>query len=217
MGKEEQAEELEILESIYPEELEVVDEENLTVHLKLEIEPPKQLRVDIQYTQDYPESSIPLIVISKEALDDDTGAGEVADETERKYDYEFTNADCRKLMDHAKEVGEENLGISSVFTIISAIKEQAEELFNANIQSQEAERVRQLNLEEEKEQAKFKGTPVTKETFAEWRKNFRAEMGWDKPKERPFGRFTGREIFVKGMYKEEDEEAEEEDNMVDNE
>jgi len=74
----------------------------------------------------------------------------------------------------------------------------------------EVERLKKLEIEEAKEQEKFKGTPVTKESFNAWRLKFRAEMGLDKEKERINGRYTGREIFDKGLYKEEDEEEEEE-------
>lgn len=205
MGKEDQAEEIEILQSIYPEELEVHDETSFSVHLRLETEPPRQLLVDVEYPETYPEEAIPVICISTEQTkkEQETQRHKDEDTNEPKFTYAFSKADCAELVARAKESAEENLGIPSVFAFVSLIKEQAENLYDSRIRDQEAERLRMLNIEEEKEQAKFRGTPVTQTSFAEWRMKFRANMGLDKPKKRPFGRFTGREIFEKGMYEED--------------
>lgn len=212
MGKEDQAEEIEILQSIYPEELEVHDETSFSIHLRLETEAPRQLLIDFDYPETYPEETTPGISITVELTEEEEyeegrqAEEEQEDTNEPKFTYAFTKADCVQLVAQAKEIAEENLGIPSVFTLVSQIKELAEELYDTRIRDQEAERLRLLSIEEEKEQAKFRGTPVTKASFTEWRTKFRAEMGWDKPKERPFGRFTGREIFEKGMYTEEDDD-----------
>lgn len=203
MGKEDQAEEIEILESIYPEELEIVDDDSIAIHLGLETEQPRALRIGITYVDEYPEVA-PRLVIQTE---DPPEAEVPIEEGERRFTYDFTRADCGHLLSAANEAAQENLGIPMVFTLVSAIKEQAEELYEERIRDQEARRLKELSIEEEKEQAKFRGTPVTKQSFAEWRAKFRHEMGWDKPKERPFGRLTGKEIFERGL--DEDDEDEE--------
>ena len=201
--KEEQLEEIEILESIYPDEIERINEESISILINLECEADQGLIVEVEFPEDYPESVIPVIKISPDDTDPTIGKGE-------KYSYKLTNKDCSDLRNQAIEIAEENLGMPSIFTIVSAIKENAESLYEARIRSMEVERLKKLEIEEAKEQEKFKGTPVTKESFNAWRLKFRAEMGLDKEKERINGRYTGREIFDKGLYKEEDEEEEEE-------
>lgn len=71
---------------------------------------------------------------------------------------------------------EENLGMAMVFTLVTTIKEAAEQLIQARADAKEKAREEVLRQEEEKEMAKFKGTPVTRETFMAWREEFRAEM-----------------------------------------
>lgn len=201
--KEEQIEEVEILESIYPEELTRVGDSAVAVHLLLEGDADQGVVVEVEFPDAYPEAAVPLVRVSPDDSDPTAKKGD-------KYSYKLTAQDCTTLAGQAAEVAEENLGLPSVFTIVSAIKENAELLYESAVKQMELERLRLLELEEEKEQQKFRGTPVTKESFAAWRQRFRAEMGLDKPKERISGRYTGREIFLKGLYKEDDEDDEEE-------
>ena len=86
-----------------------------------------------------------------------------------------------------------------------------------------------MRLEEEKEMAKFKGTPVTGETFMAWRAKFRAEMeelkkkrekdkeDEDKAKkgnaaqavaaaEAIKRRLTGKQLYMSGLVGKEDDD-----------
>lgn len=207
--KEEHVEEIEILESIYPEEIEKTSDNSITVHLQLEGEADQGIIIEIEFVDDYPDTVIPGIKIYPDDSDPTVNKGD-------KYSYKITAKDCVALKNQAVDIAEENLGMPSVFTIVSSIKENAEMLYESQIKHMELERLKKLELEEAKEQEKFKGTPVTKESFEEWRRKFRAEKGLDKPKERINGRYTGREIFDKGLYKEGDEsDAEEEEAQED--
>jgi len=71
---------------------------------------------------------------------------------------------------------EENLGMAMVYTLVTTIKDAAEQLIQARADAIEKAREEVARQEEEKEMAKFKGTPVTRETFMEWREKFRAEV-----------------------------------------
>lgn len=199
----EQKEELEILESIYPEELEIINEDSFIIHINIETEPAKTLLAEFKYPPEYPEC-IPILKLS---IDTQPPL------LERKFSYNFNVADIEQIRAAAVEVAEESVGMPSVFSITSFIKERAEEMYEFKIKEMETQRLKELSLEEEKEQAKFKGTKVTKDSFNEWRAKFRAELGLDKPKERINGRYTGKEIFAMGLYK-EDDELEELDNAV---
>ena len=63
-----------------------------------------------------------------------------------------------------------------VFTLVSAAQEKLQELLQ---EMMEEEELRKNVAEQEKlkaEEAKYKGTPVTMETFKEWKIRFLAEM-----------------------------------------
>lgn len=199
----EQREEIDILQSIYPDELDVVSDTEFSVLVCLETHPVRKLKVHVAFPENYPAEVIPVVDI--EALPGEKASSEKPKETEVEYD--FTREDLSDLTEKVRQCAEENLGIPSVFACVSYLKETAEELYQDKIKSIELERIRELEIAEEAEQAKFRGTPVTKESFSEWRNKFRHEMGWDIPKERPNGRLTGKEIFDKGI----EEEAPEED------
>lgn len=71
---------------------------------------------------------------------------------------------------------EENLGMAMVFALVTTIKETAEQLIQERVDAKEKVREEEIRQAEEKEMEKFRGTPVTKETFLAWREKFRAEM-----------------------------------------
>jgi len=63
-----------------------------------------------------------------------------------------------------------------VFTLVSSAQEKLEE-FADNIKNRILEdKLRKQKEEEEKENKKFQGTPVTKENFLVWREKFNAEV-----------------------------------------
>ncbi|CAN6646232.1 protein Gir2p [Trichomonascus vanleenenianus] len=222
-NKEEQEQEVEILQSIYPDEIEVHSDVRFTVHLRLDTPQTARkhyLALTVEYPEEYPEV-VPIL-----QLEDDDGEffGDVDEEEEGEAALEDGDAanDILYLADkvdldkedrtvlHAQlmEAAEENVGMPSVFTLVSQLKEQAEELFAEKIKVKETEREQKIRAQEEKEQQKFKGTPVTPESFAAWRIKFREEFGLDKDdsltqKDR---KLTGKELFEQGLTKDEDEE-----------
>lgn len=66
--------------------------------------------------------------------------------------------------------------MAMVFTIVTTIKETAESLLQSRADAVEQAREEEMRLEEEKEMAKFRGTPVNRETFLAWRAKFKEDM-----------------------------------------
>ncbi|CAE6503278.1 unnamed protein product [Rhizoctonia solani] len=148
----------------------------------------------IEYTTNYPDE-VPNISLEPEE-------GELEEE------------EIESLITGMKAVGEENLGMAMVFTLVSHLREALVEVMQKRI-----EKEKQLELEKERqlmeaEAARTRGTPVTVESFNQWRLKFIAETKviqereedeklktltakereeWKKSKSKP----TGRQLFEK--------------------
>lgn len=207
--KEEQAQELDILRSIYPDELDEISETKFNIHFALDTRPVKYIVLGVEYPEDYPETVPILSVESSDGtfLKERKGEEEEDDE-EVHFEDELNNDDMKKLLDDLNENAQENVGMASVFTLASLLKELAEELYNEKVKKQERAHEKAILAEEEKEQEKFRGTPVTAESFAEWRRKFREEFKLDQVdnEQKDKTKLTGREIFERGLNKEEDED-----------
>ncbi|ORZ33709.1 hypothetical protein BCR44DRAFT_156058 [Catenaria anguillulae PL171] len=141
---------------------------------------------ELHLSLDPPESAIP----TDAANDSDADAyGDSSDEEDLSYDPEEDEdhplhplRSLDHLISFADEQAASLAGEILVFTVVSALKEemaaQATQLIHAH-RAAEAERIR---LEEEADNAKFRGTPVTIERFIEWKRKFDAEMAEKKLK-----------------------------------
>lgn len=213
--KEEQEQELEILRSIYPDELQELTDNKFNIHFALDTNPIKYIVLNVEYPEEYPEI-IPLLDVqtsegtylksqaSEEGNDDENNPDE-----EAYFKDELNRDDMKKLLDELNENAEENVGMASVFTLASLLKESAENLYNEKIKKQEHEHEKAILEQEEKEQEKFRGTPVTEESFAEWRRKFREEFKLDQLKEEANNnksKLTGKQIFEQGLNKDEDDD-----------
>ncbi|GAA5913688.1 hypothetical protein JCM6882_008720 [Rhodosporidiobolus microsporus] len=192
---EERRSELEVLESIFPDELEVLSEDQLTIRVEPDVQndnEPYVLRLHVTYTPTYPDEPPELSVTFEE--------GE-ADEEE-----------VEGLEGGLRDVAGESVGMAMVFTLASSLKELLAEMLvkrKERIAREDEERYRK---EEEAIAAKSRGTPVTKESFALWSAKFEAELAAQQkqeeeeriralpPKEREearrwAGKLTGRQQF----------------------
>ncbi|KAG8908498.1 hypothetical protein FRB99_005857 [Tulasnella sp. 403] len=145
-------EEFEVLESIYPDELEKLSDVSLQISVAPEEQVPgDELRVmlHVEYPPDYPDVT-PALSMSY---------GEY------------------QLFTH---VARESLGMAQTFTIVSALVEGIASTVQQRIKQKQDEKAKKDREEEEAEQRRLRGTPVTSESFATWRTKFLRERAATK-------------------------------------
>ncbi|XP_013383262.1 RWD domain-containing protein 1 [Lingula anatina] len=187
--KEEQDNEIEALESIYPDEIKVLSTEPYTFTVDINItDSPNEnhedesvsITVQFTYTPSYPDEGPLIEIVNANNLDDQ--------ETD-------------SLLQFMQSQVEENLGMVMVFSIVSATQEKLTEMREERKKRKEEERERKARELEELEQKKFEGTKVTIETFLAWKTAFDAELAEAKRKaglQREVSKkLTGRELFMR--------------------
>ncbi|KAL1451971.1 hypothetical protein WDU94_006295 [Cyamophila willieti] len=184
--KEEQANEIEALDSIYYGDMEIIDSNPHTFTIPIQsecVDEEHQMNclLKFQYTAKYPEE-IPIIEIeNSDNIDEDV-------EQELK-EYLLTQAN-------------ENLGMVMVFTLVSSAQEWLSTKSDQIKKDKEELEERRIKAEEEAEQKRFEGTVVTLETFIAWKAQFDKEMAHiifeekNKEKIKMAGKLTGREMFM---------------------
>jgi len=184
---EDQQNEIDALQSIYPDEIEILEEKpHYQFKIKImsqdaENHPKHAMSVEVQftYTSDYPDTPPLMEFIDSENMDD---------------------MQLRLLMDSMKSLCEENLGMVMVFTIISAVQETLTDNMEKAAQEEIEANERRIREEEEAERKRFEGTRVSVETFMAWKLKFDAEMaelkrlkGYDDSKSK---KITGKALFM---------------------
>ncbi|KAL7276127.1 Protein gir2 [Rhizina undulata] len=223
MSNDEQIQEIEVLQSIYPDEFTTISDTSFTIRLALE--PPSIpgeedeipiLVLHVTYPPAYPDEAPILDITLAPSSPPST--------------LSFPD-DKESLLSTLATTIEENLGMAMIFTLSSTLKDTAETLLHTRALEREKAREEILRKEEEKEMEKFRGELVTKEKFLAWRDRFREEMeeerrrrekekeDEEKGKRGQGGvgaaakvekRMTGRELWEKGMagtFEEEGEDA----------
>ena len=112
--------------------------------------------------------------------------------------------------------------MAMIFTLISTLRENTEQLILERQQAAEAVKDEEAQRQEEAENAKFQGEAVTRESFLAWRDKFRAEMEENQMKEeaeretelgkkkiKMEEKLTGRQLWEKGMVGKIDEDEDE--------
>lgn len=213
---EEQQQELEVLESIYPDELTVVSATNFTIKITLDTVSDRKHRLllHVTYPPTYPDVvpglSIEIPVLDDdeddEEEDDDDGDEKVVHLSEEIY---FDRDDTKVLLEKLNEEAEVNIGMPSVFALTTQLKDEAEALFQQKLDREQRKHDDEMKKREVEEQKKFNGTKVTKESWAAWRDQFRAEMrieehDIERMRKMHNGKLTGKEIFEQGLAGDED-------------
>ncbi|RXW24116.1 hypothetical protein EST38_g1712 [Candolleomyces aberdarensis] len=154
-------EELEVLESIYPTELQRISDTALDI--EAEEDDPLEGYPTMNYPEAYPDvlPEIELAVVDGELTESEIGA----------------------LIQDLLAIGEENLGMAMTFTLVSHLREQLSKLSRSKKQEQDRIEKELERLALEEEEAKTRGTPVTLESFRAWKAKFDKEMGSKKAQE----------------------------------
>ncbi|KAG0262979.1 RWD domain-containing protein 1 [Mortierella polycephala] len=185
--KEEQTNELEALQSIYPDEYEEISTD--PAEFSILIEPEEQddeniynMKLHVKYTATYPDT---LPEFSIEMLDE-----------------ELDQEDSDTILCKVTEAAEEAIGMGMVFSMASTAKDTLSEIIINNKDRREREREEQAQRELEAEEKRKEGTRVTSENFLKWKTAFDAEMAekeriekGQKKDDPKLLKPTGRELF----------------------
>ncbi|CAI8498251.1 hypothetical protein CAS74_004049 [Pichia kudriavzevii] len=235
---EEQHQELEILQSIYPDELTILTDKRFQINILLDTDSKRRHAVllDVTYTDEYPEN-VPILNVTEGSVENEESDEEEGGEEDVNFDDDDGQTMSKKLLNLIETIrldkedylellrklrgeAEDNVGMPSVFSLASSLKEHAETQFNEKFKAKEKEILNAREAHEREEQKKFTGTKVTPESFENWRKSFRAELGIDKRLEERYanvhkGRLTGKQIFEQGLASGEDLEGADDGHEVD--
>ncbi|XP_006013093.1 RWD domain-containing protein 1 [Latimeria chalumnae] len=182
---EEQRNELEALESIYPDSFTVVSENptSFTITVTSDVgedEETVNTILKFTYVEQYPDEAPLYEIASHENLED----------------RDFTD-----VMAVLEQQIQENLGMVMIFTLVTAVQEKLNEIVDQVKSRREQEQKRKEKEAEEAEKVCFHGTPVTIENFLSWKARFDAElmeMRKKKQKEEEQSgknKLTGKQLF----------------------
>ncbi|RCK65537.1 Protein GIR2 [Candida viswanathii] len=217
---EEQSQEIEVLQSIYPDELTLTNPTNFSIRINLDVSSTRRhaLSLLVKYPETYPEV-VPDLHIEVAEQDDEDEEDGYSDEDEDEEDdenkdiklalnmaetIEFEKEDLAALLVKLQDESEVNIGIPMVFSLITLLKEEAELLFENKLKMKNLEFEQKRKEQEIQEQKKFQGTKVTVELWTQWRNAFRKEMRFAERDHERFekmhgGKLTGRQIFEQGL------------------
>uniref|UniRef100_A0A8V0YPV2 RWD domain-containing protein 1 n=1 Tax=Gallus gallus TaxID=9031 RepID=A0A8V0YPV2_CHICK len=171
---EEQRNELEALESIYPDSFTVLSEKPTTFTITVTSEAGEndetlgtclncsywhqddvQTTLKFTYREKYPDETPLYEIVSQENLEDNDVTG---------------------IINLLEQQAEENLGMVMIFTLVSAVQEKLNEIVDQIKTRREEEKKQKEREAEEEEKQRFHGTPVTIENFLNWKAKFDAEL-----------------------------------------
>ncbi|KAI1410778.1 RWD-domain-containing protein [Hypoxylon sp. FL1857] len=218
MGREEQVEEREVLDSIFPDEITDISDTEYRISIKLDLpdddhngddeapEPPT-LVLYVRYPENYPDEA-PILDLSPP-------------QNATPHPHFSVAADKDQLLKGLEDTIQENIGMAMIFTLVTTLKEEAEQLITKRKEETAKAHEEALLAAEREENKKFHGTPVTPETFMKWREGFLKEMEEKQRKEEEEKlaelkkakvkepvRLTGRQLWERGLVGKGDDEDE---------
>uniref|UniRef100_A0A3P9JUR8 RWD domain-containing protein 1 n=1 Tax=Oryzias latipes TaxID=8090 RepID=A0A3P9JUR8_ORYLA len=182
---EEQRNELEAIESIYPDSFTVLSENPtvFTITVTSDIgEHGKTVEATLKfnYTEKYPDEPPLFEIYSQENLED---------------------RDVEELLLLLEKEAEANLGMVMIFTLVTAVQERLNEIVDLMKNRREEEKRQKEKEAEEAEKVAFHGTIVTIENFLAWKARFdldMAELRRKRQKEEEQSgkpKVTGKQLF----------------------
>lgn len=223
MGREEQKEEREVLDSIFPDEITDISETEYRISMLLDVKTesdddadPPTLLLNVKLPETYPDVA-PMLDITQPP-------------NAPKHPYLDIQEDKSRLLDVLSPTIEENLGMAMIFALYSSLKDGAEVLISERQQAREAAHENEKRKVEEEENRKFEGEKVTRASFLAWRNSFKAEMAAAKAQAQAEAeaeekkkrgkveekRLTGKQLWLQGLASRSAEDEEDgEDALLD--
>ncbi|OAK98869.1 RWD-domain-containing protein [Phaeosphaeriaceae sp. SRC1lsM3a] len=222
MGVEDQQEEREVLESIFPEEITDVSETEFRILITLddgrhedeerEDEQPTII-LNVQYPPNYPDEA-PRLDITQPP-------------NAPRHQWLDIHEDKTRLLSSLDETIEENLGMAMIFTLVTVLKDSAELLMTERQNAKQALADIEAAKVEEEENKKFQGEAVTRESFLAWRERFMKEQEDEEKRvveekeaedkkarvKKEEKKMTGRELWEKGLVGKVDDDEDEDDGV----
>lgn len=182
---EEQRNELEAIESIYPDSFTVLSENPVSFTITVtsdagENDETVETTLKFAYVDKYPDEPPLYEILSQENLED---------------------ADVEEILSLLQQQAEENLGMVMIFTLVTAVQEKLNEIIDLIKNRREEEKRKKEEEAEEAEKVAFQGTVVTIENFLSWKAKFEQEMAELRKKrqkeEEQSGKpkLTGKQLF----------------------
>ena len=169
MGRDEQKEERDVLDSIFPDEIYDVSETEYRISIALDVKNDNEeeaelptIILNVRYPEAYPDEA-PMLDVTQPP-------------NASKYDHLDVQDDKARLLEALQPTIEENLGIAMIFTLVSTLKDAAELLVSERQQAIEALQTFAAQQAEAEENRKFEGEKVDRDSFLAWREKFRHEM-----------------------------------------
>ncbi|XP_031724411.1 RWD domain-containing protein 1 [Anarrhichthys ocellatus] len=157
---EEQRNELEAIESIYPDSYTVLSDDptSFTITVTSDADENGEIveaTLKFTYVEKYPDEPPLWEIHSQENLEDD---------------------DAEDILTLLQQQAEENMGMVMIFTLVTAVQEKLNEIVDMMKNRREEEKQRREAELEEAEKVLFQGTVVTIENFLTWKAKFELEM-----------------------------------------
>lgn len=116
----------------------------------------------------------------------------------------LSDATANAWLSELNQLATESVGMAMIFTLSNFLKEKLDEYASILVDNTHKAMAEAKRVAEEREQAKFVGTAVDKNTFAEWLSKFRQELLTMDPefKKRELDRkskLSGRGLFEKDL------------------
>ncbi|KAK5108588.1 hypothetical protein LTR62_008164 [Meristemomyces frigidus] len=168
MGREEQKEEREVLDSIFPDEIQDISETEYRVTITLDVKKDEEdeddpiMILNVRYPEAYPDEAPQLDI--------------TAPPNAPRYDHLDVQQDKARLLEALQPTIEESMGMAMVYTLVSTLKDSAELLVSERQQAIQALKDIESAKAEAEENRKFEGEKVTRETFLAWSARFKQEM-----------------------------------------
>ncbi|XP_033836775.1 RWD domain-containing protein 1 [Periophthalmus magnuspinnatus] len=182
---EEQRNELEAIESIYPDSFTVLSDNPTSFTITVTSDAGEngetvETTLKFTYVESYPDEAPLWEIQSQENLED---------------------GDVEEILTLLQQQAEENLGMVMIFTLVTAVQEKLNEIVDAIKTRREEEKLQKEKEAEEAEKKAFQGTVVTIENFLAWKAKFEMEMTEIRKKrqkeEEQSGKnkLTGKQLF----------------------